>query len=95
MQYVYRVKTNYRVIFEKIMADKVTESCVYIKGSRVNRSSHGVRYFEKFEDARDYAVERLRKDLAYATAKVESSREGLKEALASCHDTLSESFTTY
>lgn len=70
MVYVWRVKTFYSFVFEKVAADRVTGSSVFINGSRSARISEGTRYFDTFDAAKESAMlyltqrrERLRREL--------------------------------
>jgi translation initiation factor IF-2 len=75
---VYRVKNRFRFSFVKVMADKVTDRSVFVKGSRVSKSSDGVRYFDDFHSAREYAKTLLSRELEIHQKDVNRVEEDLK-----------------
>lgn len=78
MTFVYRVKTRWRFEFVKVEVEKVTTSSVFIKGSRASKISDGVRYFDDFDSAKEYAAELLKRT-------VDRSRKEMEEALSHLH----------
>jgi hypothetical protein len=76
---VYRVKNRIRFSFVRVIADKVTANSVFIKGSRVSKSSDGVRYFDDFYSAREYAKTLLRCELERHQKDVNRVQEDLEK----------------
>lgn len=75
---VWRVKNRFSFCFEKVVAEKVTESSVFVQGSRVAKTSDGVRYFASFNEAKAYATNALRLAADKARKQMEAAEENLR-----------------
>lgn len=74
---VYQVKDRYSFKFVKVIADHVTQSCVYINGVRSSLSSEGVRYFLSFDEAKTYAVTLLTRRIVQSQRDLEIAQQQL------------------
>lgn len=92
---VYRVRTNWRFEIVKIAADKVTESSVFINGSRASKVSDGVRYFEDFDSAVEYAAEHLKRQVDRSRDEIEKALGHLQELRSVTKDTIKTSDTRW
>ena len=79
---VYRVVYRWSFIIEKVKADRVTKSSVFIEGRRAAKQSDGVKYFEDFGSAKKFSInilnEKLRK-LKRQTEVAETDLEYVKK----------------
>jgi len=85
---VWQVSHTYSFRFHKLMADKVTDLCVIVNGSRVAKSSDGTRYFMTFADAKEYALTRLKNDIVKANKSLAVAEENLRQVTATTPDTI-------
>lgn len=74
---VWRVKTRWTLEFVRVEADKVTASSVFIGGRRVLKISDGIRYFEDFDSARDYAVRYLQGEIDRLQRDLDKAQQSL------------------
>lgn len=74
---VWRVKSRWNFEFVKVVAEKVTDASVFIAGSRVAKASDGVRYFEDFDSAKEYAMTCLRRKAEQARKEMKLAEEYL------------------
>jgi hypothetical protein len=83
---VWRVKSQWSFEFVKVVAEKVTAASIFIEGSRVAKASDGVRYFEDFDSAKEYARTCLRWKAEQARKEMESAEEHLRhvESVTAC-----------
>ena len=88
---VWRVKSRWNFEFVKVVAEKVTDASVFIKGSRVAKASDGVRYFEDFDSAKEYAMTCLRRKAKHARKEMESAEEHLRHVESVTDGTISVS----
>jgi len=92
---VYRVKTRLEFKFEKVMADKVTDMSVFVKGNRQAKFSDGVRYFVEFGEAQRFAVDYLRGQINKAQLEESRAQSAFKAAISVTDDTLEVSSSAW
>lgn len=88
---VWRVKSRWNFEFVKVVAEKVTDASVFIAGSRVAKASDGIRYFEDFDSAKEYAMTCLRRKAEQARKEMESAEEHLRHVESVTDGTISVS----
>lgn len=88
---VWRVKSRWNFEFVKVVAEKVTDASVFIGGSRVSKVSDGVRYFDDFGSAKEYAMTCLRRKAEQARKEMESAEEHLRRVESVTDGTISVS----
>ena len=88
---VWRVKSRWNFEFVKVVADKVTASSVFINGNRVSKASDGVRYFEDFSSAKEYATGLLRRTIDESRKSMEKAEEMLSKFNHATEETVPES----
>lgn len=85
---VWRVKSRWNFEFVKVVAEKVTDASVFIGGSRLAKSSDGVRYFEDFDSAKDHAMTCLRRKAEQARKEMDSAEEHLRNVESATEGTI-------
>lgn len=86
---VWRVKSRSNFEFVKVVAERTTEASVFIDGSRVSKSSDGIRYFDDFDSAKEFAIDCLRKKVERARTEMESAEEHLRHVESVTDETIS------
>lgn len=76
---LYRVKTRYDLSVVKIKADRANEKSVWIDGRRSSRFSDYYRYFDSFQEAKDWLIDRTTSRLERYEEKLEEEAQNLKE----------------
>lgn len=74
---VWKVNTLYGFQFAKMNADRVTESSFYIEGRRRDKNTQGVRVFDDFEIAKQYAIDHCNREIARLEEDLTKARDNL------------------
>jgi hypothetical protein len=92
---LWRVRHRWEIAVEKVEAERVTDKMVFLTRTRVAKSSEGVRYFESFEEARKFGLERSMQKLKKAERDLSSAKSFLKYVEEITEDTVPVSTSTY
>lgn len=78
---IWKINTFYNFRFEELVADKVTEKCVWVNGSRYSKQSDACRFFTNFDEAKNYAIGYLQEKIRTLTTKLQSAEASLTEVV--------------
>lgn len=76
---LWRVKFKWGFEFERVEAERVTKHRVYLRGTYTPRSTTEDRYFEDFEEAKQFARQSLEDKLETARSQAALAERDLKQ----------------
>lgn len=73
---MYRVGMLFRnrTGLKLVDVERITDKCVWVDGRRENKRSESAAYFHKFDDAKEFALNRTTNNLKQAQVKLDDAR---------------------
>ena len=85
---MFRVRHSYRFKFERVVVDRESDSCVWIKGSRTAKHSADTRYFHQFDAAKAYALSYQQNVARVAADKLREAEESVTSIVSMTAETI-------